>query len=109
MTIRVTQLLLILCIVEVFGDILLKKYADTNYIPYLIGGIVSYAFIVYLLILLFKKESVLYVNGLWDGISALIESLAVFFILKERFKNPRQYIGLSLIIVGIMLLKYDHQ
>ena len=45
------------------------------------------------------------VNGAWDGMSAVIESLAAYIFLGEMFHNYLQYIGLCIIIVGIFLLK----
>ena len=104
---RITTILLILCLVEVVGDIMLKKYAVTNALYFLVAGVVAYALIVFLLIVLFKTESVLYINGMWDGVSALIESIAVILVSKERLTHKRQYIGLAMIIMGILLLKYE--
>jgi multidrug transporter EmrE-like cation transporter len=45
------------------------------------------------------------VNGAWDGVSTIIESLAAYFILGERFDNYLQYVGLVLIAIGLYLLK----
>jgi multidrug transporter EmrE-like cation transporter len=45
------------------------------------------------------------VNAAWDGISAFIESVLAFIVLGERFSDPNQYIGVGLIIVGLVFLK----
>ena len=42
---------------------------------------------------------------MWDGISALIETLAAILFLGERFTNKYQYIGIALIILGLFFLK----
>jgi multidrug transporter EmrE-like cation transporter len=46
----------------------------------------------------------MYVNGMWDGISGLIESFAAYVILGERFNNLYQYVGLVMVFCGTMLL-----
>jgi len=48
---------------------------------------------------------VMYVNGMWDGMSGVMESLAAYFILGDRLQRPSQYVGLVLAIVGITMLK----
>jgi multidrug transporter EmrE-like cation transporter len=46
----------------------------------------------------------MYVNGMWDGLSGIIETLAAYFILGERLTAWHQYLGLVLITVGLFLL-----
>lgn len=101
--------LIFLSLAEIFGDFTLEKYANTEQLPFLGYGIVGYISVVYFLIKSLKGSTILYVNGMWDGISALIESIAAMVILKERFRNPKQYIGLILIIVGIFFLKQGNK
>jgi len=57
------------------------------------------------LIISLQGSTILMVNGAWDGMSAVIESLAAYIFLGEMFHNYLQYIGLCIIIVGIFLLK----
>jgi hypothetical protein len=45
------------------------------------------------------------VNGAWDGMSALLESIAAYLFLGERFNNPLQYVGILFIIIGLFLLR----
>jgi len=45
------------------------------------------------------------VNAAWDGISALIESIAAYVVLGERLTDPNQYIGVGLIVLGLFFLK----
>jgi multidrug transporter EmrE-like cation transporter len=42
---------------------------------------------------------------MWDGISAVIETLAAYFIFGEQLNTMTQYGGLALIVAGILLLK----
>ena len=92
-------------VVEIYGDIALRWYAQTNKISWLFHGILGYAGVVGALVMAFKHKNVLYVNGMWDGVSGLLESLVAFFFLGDRFEKPSQYAGIVLIIVGVFLLK----
>ncbi len=42
---------------------------------------------------------------MWDGISGLLESIAAYIFLGERLDTNYQYMGLGMIIIGIVLLK----
>lgn len=42
---------------------------------------------------------------MWHGVSAILETLAAYFILGERLNNPWQYVGLGLLIVGLFLVR----
>ena len=95
----------LLSIVEIYGDFALRFYAQTSNLIWLLHGLVGYAGVVWLLIVSFKFKNVLYVNGMWDGISGLLESIAAYFILGDRLEKPSQYTGIILIIVGVVLLK----
>ena len=97
--------LILLCIIEIFGDFSLQHYVDTNEFKYLLQGISWYGGVLFFLIKSLRGSSILYVNGMWDGISGLIGSLSAYFYLGQRFDNPIQYLGLGCIIIGIALLK----
>ena len=94
-----------LSVTEIFGDFSLRWYAQSGALRYLYGGLVGYAGVIYYLIRSFRHDNVLYVNGMWDGVSGIIESLAAFVILGDRLHNPIQYVGLVLTVIGIVLLK----
>ena len=94
-----------LSIVEIYGDFSLRFYAQTNKLIWLLHGLVGYAGVVWLLIVAFKFKNVLYVNGMWDGVSGLLGSLAAYVVLGDRLEKASQYTGLILIIVGVVLLK----
>lgn len=98
----------ILSAVEVFGDFMLKGYATTGGISKLFAGCLGYVGVVLTLIWSFKTGNVMLVNGLWDGMSAVIESLAAYIILGDRLDNPHQYFGLFVTCLGIFLLKYKY-
>ncbi len=97
--------LILLSITEIFGDFALKKYANTGIINYLTKGIFWYIFVIFFLVKSLIGNSVLYINGMWDGLSSVIESLVAILIYKETFNNPSQYFGLILTITGMYFLK----
>lgn len=101
--------IIILCLVEIFGDFSLQKYVQTDSNIYLIFGIIFYIGVVYFLIESLKTANILFVNAMWDGLSALFESLFAFFILGERFQHYHQYIGLLMIIVGLFIVRYKNE
>lgn len=97
--------LILLSAVEIIGDFALEKYANTGSIDAFSIGVLGYIGVVYFLIQSLRGSSILYVNGMWDGISSILESLAAYFYLGERFEDPMQYFGLLLISVGLFYLK----
>jgi multidrug transporter EmrE-like cation transporter len=58
-----------------------------------------------MLIVSLQGSTLMMVNGAWDGVSGLFNTIFAFFVLGERFDTMSQYLGLGLIIVGIYLLK----
>lgn len=96
---------LLLSFAEIFGDFQLKFFARSNKLSNLFGGVAGYIAIIYFLIKSLRQGNVLYVNGMWDGVSAALESIAAFVILGERLTNWHQYFGLSIIILGIFLMR----
>ena len=91
--------------VEVYGDFSLRFYAQTNKLIWLVHGIVGYIGVVGLLIASFRFKNVLYVNGMWDGVSGVIESVMAYVLLGDRFEKTSEYVGLGLVIVGVVLMK----
>ena len=86
---------------------MLKEYATTGALSTLGLGVLGYVGVVVALVWSFHTGNVLLVNGLWDGMSAVIGSLAAYLILGDRLSNPYQYFGLVITIVGVFLLKYE--
>lgn len=95
--------IILLSIVEIFGDFKLKSFARYNNSSDLFGGMIGYAGVIFFIIKALKQNNILYVNGIWDGMSAIMESLAAYYILGERLNNNKQYFGLVFIIIGIIL------
>lgn len=97
----------VLSLFEVFGDFMLKSYSTTGLSSKLGLGLLGYIGVIISLIWSFKTGNVLVVNGLWDGMSTIIESLAAYLILGNRLENPYQYFGLFMTIMGVYMLKYN--
>jgi multidrug transporter EmrE-like cation transporter len=93
-----------LSVAEIFGDFSYKDFARGGKSIDFIKGSAGYVAVVYFLIKCLKSGNVLYVNGMWDGVSALMESIAAYIILGEKLNTPTQYIGLLFIIAGIFIL-----
>ena len=95
----------LMSLVEYAGDSSFKYFArsDKEY-KYLVLGIIAYAIMIKLLITALKTGNLIYTNGMWDGISAVIETLLAYFLLRETLSNKFQWTGLILVIVGIFFL-----
>ena len=91
--------------IEIVGDFAFKRYANEGGIVPLIIGVVGYIGVMIMLVVSLQDSTVLMVNGGWDGMSAILESICAYVFLGERFANYLQYVGLMLIIGGIYLLK----
>ena len=42
---------------------------------------------------------------MWDGVSAVIETIAAYVLLGERLNTGYQYIGLCMLIAGLFILR----
>ena len=94
-----------LTVCEIVGDFGYQYFANGGGIlPFAIGTS-GYIGVVYYLIKSLQGSNILLVNGAWDGMSAIIESLAAIILLGERFDSIYQYLGLTLIISGMFFLK----
>jgi len=94
-----------LCLAEIVGDFGFKAFANNGGIRNFATGSVGYLGVIFFLIKSLQGSTVLLVNAAWDGLSALIESIAAFVILGERLADPKQYLGIILIILGLFFLK----
>ena len=91
--------------VEIIGDFGLKSYANDGGITSLGLGVAGYMGVIGMLIVSLQDSTVLMVNNAWDGTSSLMESIAAYVILGERFDNYLQYFGAFFICIGLYLMK----
>ena len=68
-------------------------------------GIFGYIGVIYYLIKSLRVGNVTYVNGMWDGISGILETAAAYFFFGEVMNTKWQYLGVVLIAAGLTLLK----
>lgn len=98
--------LLCLCIIEIFSDFSLEKYANKlGGINHLAAGIAGYMGVVFFLIKSLMGSSVLIVNTLYDGINSILVSATAMIFFGQRLDNIYQYIGLIMIPIGLVLLR----
>ena len=97
----------LLSLIELFGDVQLKFFARSGNPMYLVGGVVGWAAVLYLVVQNLKYANILWTKGLWDGISTIIQTVVLFFVLGERLSSFSQYAGLGSIVLGTFLLSRD--
>ena len=91
-------------IAGVIGDFGFKGVAREGGINSWVAGVVGYIGVIYFLIRCLKTGNVIYVSGMWNGVSSIIGATASFIILGERLNTPAQYMGLALILGGTFCL-----
>lgn len=94
-----------LILTEIVGDFGYKNFADEGGIKNFIVGSTGYMGVIYFLIRSLQGSQLLLVNAAWDGLSALMESIAAMIFLGERFEDPTKYVGIIFIIIGLFFLK----
>jgi len=94
-----------LCLTEIIGDFGYKEFANKGGIKNFAIGSVGYISLIYFLIRSLQGSQILLVNAAWDGLSALVESIAAIVILGEKFNDPWKYFGIFLIVLGLFFLK----
>ena len=90
---------------EIIGDFGFKGVARQGGAFNWASGLGGYIGVIYYLIRSLRVGNVTYVNGMWDGISAILETAAAYFLFGERLNSISQYLGLGLIIAGLFILK----
>lgn len=95
----------LLCLTEIIGDFGYKEFANKGGIKNFTVGTTGYIGVIYFLIRSLQGSQILLVNAAWDGLSALIESIAAMVILGEKFDDPYKYVGIFFIIIGLFFLR----
>lgn len=94
-----------LILTEIVGDFGFQKFANDGGITPFAVGVGGYVGVVYFLIRSLQGSQILLVNAVWDGLSALLETIAAMVILGEYFDDPWKYVGIGMIILGLFFLK----
>ena len=98
--------IIVLSFFEFIGDSNFKYFAKTNNKGHLWMGLVAYLVMIFCLVMALKRGNLMFTNGMWDGISAILTTIAAFCLFNERLSNKVQWVGLFLIIIGCFLLSY---
>lgn len=99
------QELIPLIFTEIVGDFGYKEFANKGGIQNFAIGTAGYIGVVYYLIRSLQGSQILLVNAAWDGLSALIETIAAIIVLGEKFDDPWKYFGIFLIVLGLFFLR----
>jgi multidrug transporter EmrE-like cation transporter len=99
----------LLILTEIIGDFGFQIFANQGGIKSFSIGIAGYIGVIYFLIRSLQGSKILLVNVVWDGLSALLETIAAMIILGEYFEDPWKYVGVGLIILGLFFLKIPIQ
>jgi multidrug transporter EmrE-like cation transporter len=97
--------LTLLSLTEIVGDFGFRFFAENGQINGFLQGMFGYVGVIFFLIRSFKTGNVTYVNGMWDGISGLFETVAAYVILGERLSSVWNYLGIVMIAMGLVFLK----
>ena len=93
-------------VAEIVGDFGFKEFARQGTSKGFLQGSMGYVGVIFFLIQALKKGNILFINSFWDGTSGILETLAAYFILGERFVNPMQWVAVAIISIGLVLLRY---
>lgn len=93
-------------VAEIVGDFGFKDFARQGTAKGFLQGSAGYAGVIFFLIQSLKTGNILFVNGMWDGMSGILETLAAYFILGEKFVNPMQWVAIAMISIGLVMLRY---
>jgi multidrug transporter EmrE-like cation transporter len=96
---------IIMSLFEVIGDFGFKGVARAPSVHSWSQGIFGYIGVIYYLIKSLRVGNVTYVNGMWDGISGIMETVAAYFIFGEVLNTRSQYLGVIMIGAGLTLMK----
>jgi multidrug transporter EmrE-like cation transporter len=94
-----------LIVTEIIGDFGFQRFANEGGLKPFCVGAFGYLGVIYFLIRSLQGSKILLVNAVWDGLSALLETLAAMILLGERFEDPWKYLGIIFIIIGLFFLK----
>lgn len=97
--------IVLMSLTEIIGDFGFKGVARHPTPLSWTAGIGGYIGIIYFLIKSLRVGNVTYVNGMWDGISGILETVVAYLIFGERLNSPIQYVGIAMIAFGLMALK----
>lgn len=98
-------IIILASLLEYIGDSNFKLFAKSSNNKYLSIGVVAYVLMVFVIIEILKNYSnVMYMNGIWDATSIILETLLAYFFLKETLDNQYQLLGFVFVVIGVILM-----
>ena len=88
--------------IETLADYCLKKYAQTDRLEYISGGLTGYSALVYVFQRALRKEQLGRVNAFWNAFTT-VSNVLVGMSMGEKY-SEKQLIGFALISCGIFLI-----
>ena len=98
---------LLLTLVESVGDYALKRFATGGSPAFFALGFGVYGALAGILVWLFKTLGLAITNAYWDALSNIAGMAMGFFLLKESY-TFRQWIGMTLLTLGMFLVNGNH-
>ena len=96
-------LLLISAILEIFGDLALKWWAETDRWLSFGAGLVAYTIAIALFAVMLRRGELAVIFALWVGIAMIGVTLAGWWLFNEILGWP-QLLGIGFTVVGVVLL-----
>lgn len=100
-----TAHILMMSLAEIVGDFGFKGVARVGDAQSWAAGLTGYVGVIYYLVKSLAVGNVSYVNGMWDGVSGILETVVAYLLFGERLNSGTQYIGICMIAVGLVALK----
>lgn len=98
-------LLLLAILSEVFGSSMLKATNGFKKLLPSLGVVIGYGIAFYALSLALKTVPLGMAYAIWAGLGTALTALVGITFYKEKF-NRKKFIGIALIIVGVILLNF---
>lgn len=98
--------ILVVAIFEAFGQSFLAWARKTNKIYWLFIGIACYSVVAYGLYMSYQYKGVGIVNALWSSLSIVL-MVAIGHILFHERLSRNEWIGIGLIIAGILFINFN--
>ena len=96
-------LLLASAALEIFGDIALKWWAETNHWLSFGAGLLAYTIAIALFAMMLRRGELAVMFALWVGLAMVGVTLAGWWLFNEILGWP-QLVGIGLTVAGVVLL-----
>lgn len=88
---------------ELFGQIFIKTYYDTQKVYWFFIGVMFYVGVLYLLYKAYFYSGFALANGLWSAFTLILTTVVGVIYYKEKI-NAMETLGFFLVIIGILML-----